>query len=45
MEFSDLLTQVTARVQEALDHSSYPFDRLVRHVDRAGARWLDRSST
>ena len=36
MEFSDLLTQVTARVQEALDHSSYPFDRLVRHVDRAG---------
>jgi len=36
MEFSDLLAQVTARVQEALDHSSYPFDRLVRHVDRAG---------
>jgi len=36
MEFSQLLGQVTKKVQEALDHGSYPFDRLVRHLDRAG---------
>jgi non-ribosomal peptide synthetase component F len=34
MEFDDLLRQVTASVQEALDHQSYPYDLLVRHLDR-----------
>jgi amino acid adenylation domain-containing protein/non-ribosomal peptide synthase protein (TIGR01720 family) len=34
MEFDDLLRQVTVSVQEALDHQSYPYDLLVRHLDR-----------
>jgi amino acid adenylation domain-containing protein/non-ribosomal peptide synthase protein (TIGR01720 family) len=36
MEFGELLEQVTTKVQEALDHASYPFDRLVRQLDRKG---------
>jgi amino acid adenylation domain-containing protein len=34
MEFGDLLDQVTRTVEDALDHQDYPYDLLVRHVDR-----------
>ena len=34
MDFDDLLNQVTATVADALDHQEYPYDMLVRHMDR-----------
>ncbi len=34
MEFEELLAEVTACVGQALDHQSYPYDLLVRHLNR-----------
>jgi len=36
MEFDQLLDQVTSSTQEALEHQQYPFDVLVRRIDRSG---------
>jgi acyl carrier protein len=36
MEFDELLTRVVECWHDALDHGSYPYDALVRDLDRAG---------